>query len=123
LLHQAGAVIPTLFLSYALLALYGLGIGTLLRNQVGAILITLAFTVIVEQIIVALFDHLLHTNLNWLPAEATRALLGGLVTGDNGVNTGAGRLLSWWTGGLALLAWGVVPLVIGFFTTFRRDVT
>jgi hypothetical protein len=119
LLHQTGAVVPTLFLAFALLSLYGLGIGILLRNQIAAVLITLGFTVIIEQILVALFQHLLHTSLNWLPSEATRALVGGL-RGNGGNDV---QLLSWWAGGLVLLAWGVVPGVIGYFTTFRRDVT
>lgn len=119
---QAGAVVPTLFAAFALLALYGLGIGTLIKNQVGAILVSLGFTIIVEQIIVALFEHLLNVDLNWLPNEATRALVGGLVASNT--NSGeTGRLLTWWQGGLALLAWGIVPTVIGYFTTFRRDVT
>jgi hypothetical protein len=123
LLDQAGAVVPALFLAYALLALYGLGIGTLLRNQIGAILITLGFTVIVEGIIVGLISHIFKIDLNWLPNEATRSLVGGLATGNNGITTAEGRLLPWWQGGLVLLAWGVVPTVIGYFTTFRRDVT
>ncbi len=120
LLRQTGAVVPSLFAAYALLALYGLGIGVLLRNQVAGVLVTLAFTVIIEQILVALAEHVWHVDLNWLPAEATRAFAGGLIFGNNGDPT---RLLSWWAGGLALLAWGLVPLVIGYFTTFRRDVT
>ena len=33
------------------------------------------------------------------------------------------RLLTWWQGGLVLLAWGLGPLTLGYFTTFRRDVT
>ena len=41
--------------------------------------------------------------------------------GGNGPN--AFRLLTWWQGGLVLLAGGVGPLVLGYFTTFRRDVT
>ena len=32
-------------------------------------------------------------------------------------------LLSWWLGAIVLAAWGVVPVVVGYFTTFSRDVT
>jgi hypothetical protein len=121
---QAGAVVPTLFLAFALLTLFGLGIGTLIKNQVGAVLIILGFTVIIEPLVVFLVHHIWHVNLNWLPSEATRALVGGLITGngDNG-NGGGISLLTWWEGGLVLLAWGLVPAVIGYFTSFRRDVT
>ncbi len=120
LLHQAGAVLPTLFLAFALLTLFGLGIGILLKNQVAAVLITLGFTAIVEVIIVQLFDHLLNMDINWLPAEATRALLGDIVASNNGPQLG---LLSPWAGGLALVAWAAVPAVLGYYVSFRRDVT
>lgn len=123
LLHQTGAVLPTLFIAFALLVLYGLGIGTLLKNQIAAILVTLLFTVIIEQIIVALFEHLLHWDINWLPAEATRALVGGLIVTSGNSGGEPTRLLSQWQGGLVLLAWGVVPAVLGYFVSFRRDVT
>jgi hypothetical protein len=33
------------------------------------------------------------------------------------------RLLTWWEGGLVMLAWGLGPLALGYFTTFRKDVT
>jgi ABC-type transport system involved in multi-copper enzyme maturation permease subunit len=121
---QAGAVVPTLFLAFALLTLFGLGIGTLIKNQVGAVLVILGFTVILEPLIVLLLKHIFQVDLNWLPSEATRALVGGLITGNgNNGNGNAVNLLSWWEGGLALLAWGLVPAVIGYFTSFRRDVT
>ena len=32
-------------------------------------------------------------------------------------------LLTWWQGGLVMLGWGLIPLTLGYFTTFRRDVT
>lgn len=126
-LGQAGAVIPGLFGAFALLSLYGLGIGVLLRNQIAGVLITLGFTVIIEQIIVALFEHVLNVTINWLPAEATRAFVGGIILGNGGGGGGGGAggvtLLTWWQGGLVLLGWGLIPLTIGYFTTFRRDVT
>lgn len=121
LLHQVGPVVPALFAAFGLLALFGLGFGTLVRNQIAGILLTVGFTIIIEQIVVQLFQHLLGVTLNWLPNEATRALIGGLTPGSG--NGGQVRLLSWWAGGLALLGWGLIPAVIGYFTTFRRDVT
>ncbi len=123
LLHQAGPVIPGLFGEYVLMAIFGLGIGTLLRNQVAAVVLAIVFIVIVEQIIVALVHGLAHVDLNWLPSRSAAALAGGLTRSTGNGHTGAGPLLSWWLGGLALLGWGVGTAVIGYFTTFRRDVT
>ena len=40
-----------------------------------------------------------------------------------GSNSLTFSLLPWWAGGLAMLGWGLGPLAIGYFTTFRRDVT
>jgi ABC-2 type transport system permease protein len=125
LLHQVGPVVPGLLGAYVLFAIFGLGIGTLLRNQVAAVILTIVFVAILEPIIVALVHHLAHVDLNWLPSRSAAALAGGLThsAGGGGNNTGAGPLLSWWLGGLALLGWGVGTAVIGYFTTFRRDVT
>jgi len=123
LLNQAGPVIPGLLGEYILMAIFGLGIGTLLRNQVAAVVLTIVFVVILEPIIVALVHSLAHVDLNWLPSRSAAALAGGLTRSTGGGHTGAGPLLSWWLGGLSLLAWGVGTAVIGYFTTFRRDVT
>jgi ABC-2 type transport system permease protein len=101
---QAGAVVPGLVASAILLSLFGLGFGTLVKNQVAAILLTIGGTLILESILIALARAIFHYDLNWLP-------------------NGAGAALAWWQGGVVMLAWGLVPLALGYFTTFRRDVT
>ena len=35
----------------------------------------------------------------------------------------AGGILNWWLGGIVMLGWGLIPLAMGYFTTFRKDVT
>jgi ABC-type transport system involved in multi-copper enzyme maturation permease subunit len=124
---QIGAVIPGLLASAVLLGLFGLGFGTLVKNQVAAILLTIGGTLILEGILIALARAIFHYDLNWLPNGAGAALAGDIARGLGGGGGGNGpnvfHLLTWWQGGLVLLAWGVVPLVIGYFTTFRRDVT
>ncbi len=122
---QIGAVVPGLLASAVLLGLFGLGFGTLVKNQVAAILLTIGGTLILEGILIALARAIFHYDLNWLPNGAGAALAGDIA---RGFGTGGGRgnglrLLDWWQGGLALLAWGLIPLTLGYFTTFRRDVT
>jgi ABC-type transport system involved in multi-copper enzyme maturation permease subunit len=122
---QAGAVIPGLLASAVLLGLFGLGFGTLVKNQMAAILLTIGGSLILESLLVALARAIFHYDLNWLPNAAGAALAGDIARGFGG---GGGaregeRLLQWWQGGLVMLAWGIVPLTIGYFTTFRRDVT
>jgi ABC-2 type transport system permease protein len=124
-IDQAGAVIPGLLAASILLGLFGLGFGVLVKNQVAGILITIGTTFILEGILIALARAIFHYNLNWLPSSAAAALAGAVARdgGFGGGNGHATQLLSWWEGGLVMLAWGLVPLTIGFFTTFRRDVT
>lgn len=121
LLDQAGPVIPGLFGAFALLAVFGVGVGTLVRNQVAGVILTVGLTVVLEPVLVALAHSLLHFELNWLPSAATAALAGGLNRNSNG--RAVTELLSWWLGGLALLAWGLGTAALGYFITFRRDVT
>ncbi|HEX3333618.1 MAG TPA: hypothetical protein VHS57_04710, partial [Acidimicrobiales bacterium] len=63
-----------------------------------------------------------------LPNAAGAALAGDIAGGIGGEGGIGGRglgfhLLTWWEGGLAMVAWGIVPLVLGYFTTFDKDVT
>jgi ABC-2 type transport system permease protein len=128
---QVGAVVPELFVATILLALFGLGFGTLVKNQIAGVLVTIGGTLILEPIIVGLANAVFHYNLNWLPNEATAAFAGiltkGLGFGGGGGGGGGGglnlRLLTWWAGGIVMAGWGLVPLTIGYFTTFRKDVT
>jgi ABC-type transport system involved in multi-copper enzyme maturation permease subunit len=96
---------------------------------VAAILLTIGGTLILESLLVALARAIFQYNLNWLPNAAGAALAGDIARGfgGNGGNGGGGpqgvHLLAWWQGGLVMLLWGLVPLTIGYFTTFRRDVT
>ena len=123
-IDQAGAVIPGLVAASILLGLFGLGFGVLVKNQVAGILITIGTTFILEGILIALARAIFHYNLNWLPSSAAAALAGaGARGGFGGGNGHAPDLLAWWQGGLAMLGWGLIPLTIGYFTTFRRDVT
>ncbi len=120
---QVGAVLPGLLVATVLLGLFGLGFGTLVKNQVAGILITIGSTFILEQILVALARAIFHYNLNWLPNGAGGALAGDIARGFGNAQDATSRLLTWWQGGLVMLLWGLVPLTIGYFTTFRRDVT
>lgn len=123
--HQVAPVVPGILAAYALLGVYGLGLGTLVRNQVGGVILALGITLVIEPIIVAIFSSLVHVDVNFLPSRATQAVAGGLVTHHTGAATSAttGVLLNPWLGGLVLLAWGVGSALIGYFVSFRRDVT
>jgi ABC-2 type transport system permease protein len=121
---QLGAVVPGLIAAAVLLGLFGLGFGTLVKNQVAGILLTIGGTFILEPLLVALARGVFHYDLNWLPSAAAEALAGSLARGGLGSNHDAtSSLLSWWLGGIIMLGWGLIPLALGYFTTVRRDVT
>ncbi len=123
LLDQVGPVVPGLLGAYALLCVYGLGIGVLVRNQIAGVILSLGISLVLEPIVVALFSALVHWDVNWLPSRATQAIAGGLTGGRAGAGVIGTALLSWWLGALALIAWGLGLALVGYFTTFRRDVS
>jgi ABC-2 type transport system permease protein len=125
-LNQAGAVVPELVVATVLLGLFGLGFGTLVKNQIAGVLVTIGGTLILEGLLVLLAHLIFHYDLNWLPDEATAAFAGVIAKGagfGGGNNETGFALLKWWAGGLAMLGWGIIPLTLGYFTTFRKDVT
>jgi len=90
---------------------------------VAGFLLAIGGTFILEPLLVALARAIFHYDLNWLPSSAAQALAGSLSRGFGGGRDPITHLLAWWQGGLIMLAWGLVPLWFGYFTTVRRDVT
>ena len=88
---QIGAVVPGLLASAVLLGLFGLGFGTLVKNQVAAILLTIGGTLILEGILIALAKAIFHYDLNWLPNGAGAALAGDIARGFGGGGGGNGH--------------------------------
>lgn len=99
----------------------GVGFGTVLTNQVAAIVVLLGFTQFVEPILrfgLGSFDAT-SGLARWLPGAA-----GESVTGSSLYSTvGVADLLPWWLGLVVLVAYGLGLAAIGRFTTLRRDVT
>lgn len=93
----------------------GIGIGALIRNQVAAVVVTLAWMFVAEQLLVALLPSV----GRWTPGGAAAAVLqlGDLAT------QGRGNLLPVWGGALVLAAYAAVLAMLGARTTLRRDLT
>ncbi len=101
-------------------ALVGVGFGSVLTNQVAAIVVLLAFTQFVEpllRLLLAQFDAT-EALSKFLPGAAGEAIAGSSLY----VSSGLAELLSSWQGALTLLGYAVVLVLIGRFTTFRRDI-
>lgn len=115
-------LVGRMLLAFALWALVGIGVGTVVRNQVAAIVIVLAITLFVEPIVRTaggLVEGFAGV-VKWFPSAASDALVGQTIFGAMG--TAAGESLEWWAGGLVLLGYAVVLVVIGLLTTWRRDI-
>ncbi len=102
----------------------GVGLGALVRNQVAASVIVVAFTQFVEPLL--RFGSMINSTAGaigqFLPGAASDALVGGsfyslMMAG------GSGSQLEWWSGGLVLVAYAVAATIGGYFTSWRKDVT
>jgi ABC-2 type transport system permease protein len=118
-------LIGRMAIAFVLWVLIGIGVGTVVRNQVVAIVVVLVFTQFLEPVgrFVAAFVEGLSDFTAYLPGAASDALVGASVF-TAGMGGGAEVTeLEWWAGGLVLLGYALVFLVIGHFTSWRRDVT
>jgi ABC-2 type transport system permease protein len=114
LLRQVGAVAPGMVLVYVLFAVLGVGVGSLLTNQVAAIVACLGWFLILQNIIGAIW----HGTVKWLPGGAALAAS----------NVSAGRraqifLFNWWQGSLLILLYGLAFAAVGSLVLTRRDIT
>ncbi|HZD74478.1 MAG TPA: ABC transporter permease [Actinomycetota bacterium] len=92
----------------------GLGVGTLLKNQVAAILVVVGFTFIAEPLLQVGLNALGWFSVSkFLPGQATMAM----------VRTTGEHLQSWWGGTLTLLLYAAVAAALGTFLALRRDVS
>ncbi|WP_375385318.1 ABC transporter permease [uncultured Microbacterium sp.] len=120
------ALIGRMVISFVLWVLIGIGVGALVRNQVGAIVGVLVFTQFLEPIgrIAASFVDGLGDVTRFFPGAAGDALVGASVFGGaTGAGTAAGDPLTWWAGGLVLLGYAALFLVLGNLFSWRRDVS
>ena len=100
-------------LANALYAAIGVGLGALIRNLTGAIIVTVGWLAVVEGIV----GQLVGTSIaKWLPFTAGRALALAQGAADNG-------LLAREAGGFVVAAYAAAFVVIAVFSTLRRDVT
>jgi ABC-type transport system involved in multi-copper enzyme maturation permease subunit len=99
-------------LGCALFAILGVALGTLIRNQIAAILGVLVWVIIIEALLVSFLPRI----GKWLPGGALNGIL--QTTGIN--NT---TYLPVWAGALVLIGWTAVFAAVAAATTQRRDVT
>ena len=119
------AMLGRIVIAFVLWVLIGIGVGTLVRNQVAAVVGVIAFTQFVEPILrtVAGFVASVGDAARFLPGAASDALVGSSIYSTlTGTSAQGAAPLEWWAGGLVLLGYAVVLLVLGGLISWRRDV-
>src|SRR5690606_36732939 len=112
-------------LAMALWAFIGVGLGTLIPNQIASIVVVLAFTQFLEPILrfgTSIWEWTAQVG-KFLPGAASDALVGSSIFTSLGMGTSEVQTLERWQGGLVLLGYGVIVSVAGLLTSWRRDVT
>lgn len=103
-------------LAVGLWTLIGLGLGTLLRNQVAAIIVALGLGLLIEPIVSLVLVGLDQDGLaKYLPGNASSAMTSPPDTLLD--------LLPWWAGGLVMLGYALLFAAVGVALSLRRDVT
>jgi ABC-2 type transport system permease protein len=104
-------VVLSSWLALVIYAWIGVGIGALLKNQVGAIVGGLVYLFVVEQVIRSI--PATSGAYKWMPGGGLEAMTATFHGPD---------LLSAWQGGLLLVGYGLVAALLGSFIAVRRDV-
>lgn len=121
--HDLGLGTPGLLRASALAvvavavwSVVGLGVGTLIRNQVAAVLTAVFITFLVEPLLALALDALeLDVVGKLLPSSASAAMTSPASSTLD--------LLPWWGGALVLTAYGLGFAALGVVLTTRRDIT
>lgn len=103
-------------LAVALWTLVGIGVGTLIRNQVAAILVAVAVTFLLEPLVsLGLGAADLDGVAKFLPTSASSAMTSAASPFVD--------LLPWWAGALVLLGYAGGFTAVGVGLSVRRDIT
>jgi ABC-2 type transport system permease protein len=105
-------VIAGAWAALVIYAVIGVGVGALLRSQVGAIVGALVYLFVIEGIVFRAIP-VLAPAIKWLPGGALEAMTATLNETE---------LLEPWQGGLVLLGYGLLAALVGTVFAVRRDI-
>jgi hypothetical protein len=102
----------------------GVGLGTLLNNQLAAIVTVLLYLLLVEQIIIGLASLFGVGQIEeYLPGGAANAVLTDLASAGSLGGLLGGGVLPWWMALLIFTGYALVAVLAGAAAAQRRDVT
>jgi ABC-type transport system involved in multi-copper enzyme maturation permease subunit len=114
-------------IAFMVWALFGFGIGMLIRNQIAAVLVGVGAAFVVQialNIIFAIKEW--YSAIKWLPGNLTANMV---VTSDPTAGqsvdpaTAAQYFSHWWQAALVMVGYAMALAVLGAFLTTRRDVS
>jgi len=108
---DAWQVLGNAALAVVIYVVIGVGLGALLKNQVGAIVAALVYLYVVEPLLRSI--PATSGAYKWLPGGALEAMTATFEGPD---------LLSQWQGAVVLLGYGLLAAVLGTVLAVRRDV-
>ncbi len=118
-LEAAASVLAGAVVGLALMAILGVSVGSLITNQVAAIVTALVWVMLVEALVTLAFPAV----GQWLPGGALNAAMAVALRADMSGGMSAADVLPPWGGILVLLAYAGVFAAIASRTTLRRDIT
>lgn len=117
------AMIGRIVLAFVMWVWVGIGLGLVVRNQVAAVVIVLAFTQFIEPLLrfgAGFVSQL--AEIGWyLPGGASDTLVGASIYSL--LASSGSTPPEWWVGGIVLAVYAGVLLLIGYISSWRRDVT
>ncbi|GGM28726.1 MULTISPECIES: ABC transporter permease [Micromonospora] len=109
-------------LAYAIWTILGIGVGTLITNQIGAV-VTSAVVYLIGTQVAGLFFFLLSS---WLESEAVlkwQVVLPSVASQVMVNSIESPMLPVWWVGALVLVGYAVVTGLVGILITRKRDIS
>jgi hypothetical protein len=111
-------------LTFALWAVLGVGVATLLNNQLAALVSVLLYLLLVERIVSGLSSLFgLGEIQEYLPGGAAKAVLTDLASAGSLGSILGGGTLPWWLALLIFAGYAAVALLGGAAAAQRRDIT
>ncbi|WP_432933723.1 ABC transporter permease [Microbispora sp. CA-135349] len=107
-----------ILMTLALYAVFGIGLGALVRNQIAGIIGAIVWAYVIENIFIGI--PALQSVGKWLPGGAAQALLS--IDLDV-AGLGVPEWLPAWAGALVLIGYGLLFAAVATATTVRRDIT
>lgn len=118
---ETWAVLGRSVLALTLWAPVGVALGSIITNQVVAIIVVLVYTQFLEAILrlgLTSIGDVGATISTYLPGAASEAIAGGSIY----TSIGIGELLPWGAGVVVLAGYALVCTLVGASTTWRKDV-